>query len=282
MASVIMDLAKASGSKTLSGWKMTRVAHVSDLSGDAEDRIPNAIAAVEDFLGSAGSIGASYPGILGCLLNSISATGDNGIDVEVTLEYDTRQYDVEKYFRNNPVYTFSSGLAQVETVFDKAGNKKTLTFPRYVGPDGANADSKGYDVNYTDSITPSVNKDVAEKQLIVSQKVYKSVQEMNAIWDTYGNKINSADWFQSGDAGLWKMTGMNADPIEGETAYNLTCTFTYREVGWVETVYYRKPDGQAPSDEEIDFMQSGGLYSFVVTDEFELYNEVDFNNLFNP
>jgi len=279
MATVIMDLVKAVGVWEPLGYRFTRYARVLGVTGTAAERLTNAIDAILGEIGSS----SSYPGVSDCSLRSINVTGDNGIDIDATIEYDTKATDTEKYFRNNPVYTFSSGLAQVETNKDRDGTKHTLSFPLYVGPESSQGDEYGYDINYRDIVTATVNVDVAEKQLLVSQKQTYTITQMNAIWDTYGNTLNNADWIATGDKGLWKLTGLNADPNEDGTEYDVTFIFTFREIGWEETLYYKKADGQAPGQELIDEYGPTTFAHCTVEDTtFKKYRETTFTNLFNP
>jgi len=286
MATVLMDLLKGSGSKEINGYRFTRIATVRGLTGTASERIKNAIDEVENYLGSGGGLGTSYPGVDGCILRSISIGTQDDVDVNVVLEYSTESFDSpdrDKLFKTTPMFAFTSGLSQLEKpAKDDGGDNIQLAFPQYVGPGSENADTYGYNTTALNYVTPTLSIDESEKHLVVTIKqVGSDLSSVNSLWNTYGNKLNSVDWAESGDSGLWKFVSMRADPYQNEsgTGYDVTFQFVYRESGWNDTVFYRKDSGDPPGDDEIT--RYSGISGVKVTEQSYNYDTADFNNLFS-
>lgn len=226
------------------GFRVERYAIVYGVTGDADQKLKNAIA-------DAGlpSIGDAHPEISGITLQSKRGTVIDTSTVQVQLSYFFKQG--QETGSSNATSSANATTTFEETKFDKDGNQLVT---QYV--------ASGLQVD-RDSFTAEV-----ERPRITFEFEYRSATFPKTDINTYLGKINSATW--NGYAVETILcTAVNVD--ENESDYTVRFSFAYNPDTWVfnaRTTY--QPTGDHPTDVDSSLDKTNG------TRPFDVYDTVSF------
>lgn len=244
---VNFDKVSSRVSKDATGLRIDRVAHVTGVTGDADERLINALADA-----SMPDIGDAHPVATGIFLREITGRVIDPATVEVTLSYYYEQG--AETGSSNATSSASATTTFEETKFDKDGNQLVT---QYV--------ASGVTVS-RDSFTAEV-----ERPRITFEFEYRSATFPKTDINSYLGKINSATW--NGYAVETILcTAVNVQ--QNESDYTVRFSFAYNADTWAfnaRTTY--QPTSDHPTDPDSD------LNKTTATRPFDVYDTVSFASL---
>lgn len=241
--------------RTENGWEITRVAIVKGLTGNAYERLVNAVDSAAVIAAGMPQMYDSHPAKSAVLLREIRPKPIDTETVEVTLIY--RDSGVTIFPREEAQIAVGASVQQVETNKDKSNNDLKVSHTWTTAEKAR---------HYGDSVPTGLASPDIQGGMVTQfkpQTTFEYAKRQNYSPDSdamaYVGKVNNASW-KGGAAGTWLCTGIVGRSNDNGDHYDVTYSFQYQGGGWNPYYTYLMPDGKPPETTDSNSRKQADLY----------------------
>jgi hypothetical protein len=251
----IMDGASADFATT--GTRIVRVAKVTGVTGDGDERLYNAVTAT-----GMPTLGDVHPSISGCYLRRMIPKPEANDVIAVRLIYESSSYQPN-------TINIAGTLSQTQTNIDQNGYAIQLgyTYPTDHHYE-AWQDVKKWQSGYANFLKPGTNITVTKTMAFIPwQHITNYTGTVNGFPFKIGNtRIHGTR--------KWLCTGITAASNDAGGTYSVTYNLQYNPDTWDAVMVYQDPhDGRPPSDVWDTANQPDAVNTY------QLYTSKNFNSL---
>jgi len=238
MAVVVQDLVDQASLTQEKGYKVTRVFHVSGLTGNATTRLYNAT-----LLPEIPAQGSAHPDIPGIYARSINVSPVESSSARVVVTYQPRDPATQPPDDNaDPIVEVGAALVEVETNKDINGTFLVLgefTVTEY------NKTLLPKQIEETNTYPPQPGKITVQRPLPLFKFSRRETESPYSKSLNYVGNVNS-DSFLGYAAGYWLCSRIYGRSDDGGESYNVEYEFLFNRETWKPWIAATHPDTGEP------------------------------------